>query len=224
MTSTFVFPFAELGLTFAMESDSDELDYRVLRLAPDVHNSSMGGDAQITGWVLRGFSFGEYKHGYGTNFGLGDGPGSAYSQALFRSVYATSAWGSFWKLIQPIIMVMTMVTIASKLPSSLSDVRIGIPVTILLTLVFWQQSYQAVLPSLPYLTFLDKIYAGCYLATLGTFVLSVWIARRRYPEVAAQPVPADTDLLLHIDRIDDLWPSFTLCFLAVWVVGSWYLF
>ncbi len=218
------YPFATVGLTFAFEADSDELLYSKLRLIPDLRNSSLGGYSDIPGWISRGYSFREIKHIYGTNLGLSGHSDLAYSQALFHPIYSTSATASFWKLLQPIFVVMAMVAIASKLPSALNDVRIGIPVTVLLTLVFLQQSYQSSLPSLPYLTFLDKIYVGCYISTLITFVFSVWIARRQNPEVAAQPGPLDYSLLQRIELIDDLWPAFTLCFLTVWVTGAWYLF
>jgi len=40
--------------------------------------------------------------------------------------------------------------------------------------VVMQQTYQAELPPLPYLTFLDKIYLYCYLVTIALFILFVW--------------------------------------------------
>ena len=43
----------------------------------------------------------------------------------------------------------------------------------LLTIVLMQQSYRDSLPSLPYLTFLDGLYAYSYLVTLAIFVLFI---------------------------------------------------
>ena len=45
---------------------------------------------------------------FATGFGLGEGE-SDYSQAVFEVNYGTSVWASFWKLLQPLLVVMTMV-------------------------------------------------------------------------------------------------------------------
>ena len=66
------------------------------------------------------------------------------------------------------------------------DARAGIPVTVLLTLVFLQQVYRDELPDLPFLTFLDQVYVIAYVVTLIAFVLLIWIGRR-YSEVEKIP-------------------------------------
>ena len=69
---------------------------------------------------------------------------------------------------------MGIVILAPSLEGELGDVRIAIPSTGLLTLIFLQQSYQAELPALDYLTFLDWIYACGYVISIATFVLFLW--------------------------------------------------
>ncbi len=69
---------------------------------------------------------------------------------------------------------MIVVLLAPGLEGSLGDLRLAIPSTALLTLVFLQQSYRAELPSTPYPTFLDQLYAYSYLVALGLFLLFVW--------------------------------------------------
>jgi hypothetical protein len=69
---------------------------------------------------------------------------------------------------------MAVVFLAPSLEASLGELRLAIPSTALLTLVVMQQTYQAELPPLPYLTFLDIIYAYCYLIAIAQFVLFVW--------------------------------------------------
>jgi hypothetical protein len=81
-------------------------------------------------------------------------------------------------MFQPLAVVMTMVILIPKLEPEVWDVRIATPVTILLTLVFLQQSYKSGLPPLPYLTFIDKVYAFSFTVTLLTFALSIWRLRR----------------------------------------------
>jgi hypothetical protein len=69
---------------------------------------------------------------------------------------------------------MAVVFLAPSLEASLGELRLAIPSTALLTLVVMQQTYQAELPPLPYLTFLDILYAYCYLIAIAQFVLFVW--------------------------------------------------
>lgn len=52
--------------------------------------------------------------------------------------------------------------------------RLAIPSTALLTQVFLQQTRKAELPSTPYLTFLDELYACSYLLAVGLFILFLW--------------------------------------------------
>jgi hypothetical protein len=74
----------------------------------------------------------------------------------------------------PLLIVMAVVFLAPSLEASLGELRLAIPSTALLTLVVMQQTYQAELPPLPYLTFLDIIYAYSYLIAIAQFVLFVW--------------------------------------------------
>jgi hypothetical protein len=55
--------------------------------------------------------------------------------------------------------------------------RLAIAPTVLLTIVFMQQSYRDTLPTLPYLTFLDCLYSYSFVVTLGFFGLFIWASR-----------------------------------------------
>ena len=81
-------------------------------------------------------------------------------------------------MVQTLAVVMTMVILMPKLEPQVWEVRIGTPVTNLLTLIFLQQGYKDTLPPLPSLTFIDKVYAFSYTVTLVTFGLSIWMLRR----------------------------------------------
>ena len=54
------------------------------------------------------------------------------------------------------------------------DVRLAIPSTGLLTMIFLQQTYKANLPPMDGLSFLDVLYAYSYLVSIFTFALFLW--------------------------------------------------
>jgi len=74
----------------------------------------------------------------------------------------------------PLAIVLLVVLISPYLEGSLGDVRIAIPSTALLTMVFLQQGYHSELPPSPYLTYLDRLYVVSYLICLSLFVLFAW--------------------------------------------------
>jgi len=53
-------------------------------------------------------------------------------------------------------------------------VRLAIPTTALLTLIFLQQSYRADMPPLSYPTFMDYLYIYAYLVSISFFLLFCW--------------------------------------------------
>ena len=71
-----------------------------------------------------------------------------------------------------------LVLLVFKVRPDEQDARASIPVTVLLTLVFLQQTYRDNLPDLPFLTYLDQVYVVAYVVTLVAFILVIWIGRR----------------------------------------------
>lgn len=201
------FPFMSISLPLFIEPDDNEgsLNYKTLRLDPDIRNSGIGFNARILGWLNQGWSIAEYRHQYATNFGQG-GDESDYSVVLFEISFGTSSWASVWRLLLPLVVLMSMVLLVFKVRADEQDARASIPVTVLLTLVFLQQTYRADLPVLPFLTFLDQVYIVAYIVTLAAFVLVLWIGRR-YGDIEDIKDPiAKAALLKHLHRLDDIWP------------------
>ena len=64
---------------------------------------------------------------------------------------------------------LLVLVIASYIPESLAEVRLAIPPTILLSLVFMQQSSHDGLPELAYPIQLDYFYLLAFVVTLVTF-------------------------------------------------------
>ncbi len=220
------FPFLTISLPIAIEADdvAGGLGYGTLRFEPDSRNSGMGlyAGTGIIGWLNRGWSIAEYRHNYATNFGLG-GLDRDYSLIVYDITFGTSSWSSFWRLMLPLLVVMVMVLLVFKIRPDEQDARAGIPVTVLLTLVFLQQVYRGELPDLPFLTFLDQVYVIAYVITLFAFVLLVWIGRR-YADMESMPLgEARDNLSKRLEFLDEVWPLSMVLFCSIAVVTSWYL-
>jgi hypothetical protein len=218
------YPFMSVSLPLAIEiNDVDGgLSYSQLRLEPDIRNSGMGLFAHIIGWINQGWSVAEYRHHYASNFGLG-GQEQDYSLVLFETSFGTSSWASFWRLLLPLLVLMAMVLLVFKVRPDEQDARASIPVTVLLTLVFLQQSYRDELPALPFLTFIDQVYVVAYIVTLFAFVLVIWIGRRYAAMEILEEGPAREGLRQHLEDLDNSWPLAVVAFSAVAITVCWML-
>ena len=217
------FPFVTVSLPLVLEMEDIEgsFDYTNLRFEADVQNSGMGLFAGIIGWLNRGWSIAEYRHNYATNFGLG-GSADDYSLIVYDISFGTSAWSAFWRLMLPLLVVMAMVLLVFKVRADEQDARAGIPVTVLLTLVFLQQTYRDELPDLPFLTFLDQVYVVAYVVTLLAFVLVIYIGRR-YGEMELMPEgPKREQIEQRLHRLDEIWPLTVVIFSSVSIVLCWF--
>jgi hypothetical protein len=72
------------------------------------------------------------------------------------------------------MIINSIALMAPSVEGSLADVRLAIPSTALLTLIFLQQSYHSSLPRLSYTTFLDDLFSCSYLISMGLFALFTW--------------------------------------------------
>ncbi|MFO7628044.1 MAG: hypothetical protein R6W06_00715 [Prochlorococcaceae cyanobacterium] len=216
------YPFMTISLPLVIEANDidGELGYRDLRLIPEIQNSGMGLYARIIGWLNTGWSIAEYRHHYATNFGLG-GQENDYSQVVFEISYGTSSWSSFWRLLLPLSVLMAMVLLVFKVRPDEQDARASIPVTVLLTLVFLQQTYRDQLPDLPFLTFLDQVYVVAYGVTLAAFVLVLWIGRRYGEMEAMDDSEAKDALQRHLHYLDDIWPLMVVLFGGAAITICW---
>ena len=218
------FPFQRMHLPIQVEinDESNRFQFEALRLIPDRHDSGIGSAIDINGFITRAWSIAEFRHQYATDFGLRESVSGAhkhdsYSQVLFDVAYARSVKASIWSLFQPLMVVMAIVILSPSLSSRLWDVRIALPATAVLTLVFLQGSYKTLLPQLPYLTFIDRIYSLAYAICLACFALYVWAANR----LSQAPADASAEQLSaieqHINRVDQRFQQ--LCLLTI-TIGS----
>ena len=173
------FPFFDMNLPITMETRPDALScYEggppCASLLPEsnVANTLIGQFADVNGYDMVGSSVKPFLHQYSTTFGVGNP--SAFPSIDYGMVYKTNFLSAFSQYILPLLVVIGIVIASPSLPGSLGDVRLAIPTTALLTLIFLQQSYRADLPSLSYATFLDLLYIYAYLVSILFFLLFCW--------------------------------------------------
>ena len=116
-----------------------------------------------------------------------------------------------------------MVLLVFKVRPDEQDARASIPVTVLLTLVFLQQTYRDNLPDLPFLTYLDQVYVVAYVVTLVAFVLVIWIGRRYADMEALDDGEARETLLHRLESLDNSWPLLVVAFGGAAVALAWML-
>ncbi len=141
-----------------------------------------------------------------------------FSQVRLEIEYKKSAFASIQQLILPLLVVMLITLVAPTLAASLWDVRIAIPSTALLTLVFLQQSYRQTLPFLPYITYLDQIYAVCYIVTFSLFCLFVW-ASNKIDTATEEERPA---IIARLNDVDFYFQVACIAFLALSITLNWF--
>ncbi|MGA1303958.1 MAG: hypothetical protein ACO3ZD_07940 [Cyanobium sp.] len=173
------FPFYDMSLPIIMETRTDSLScYEggppCTSLLPEenISTSLIGQFADVNGYDMVGSLIESFLHQYNTSFGIGSL--SAFPSVAYGIVYKTNFLSAFWQHILPLLVVVGIVIASPSLPGSLGDVRLAIPTTALLTLIFLQQSYRAELPPLAYPTFLDILYIYAYLVAISFFLLFCW--------------------------------------------------
>jgi hypothetical protein len=168
-------PFGEVNLPVVVEvavpSMSDKYA-EVLLLPHHQANGFMGRSGSLSGYRLNSSSFEPYLHRYSSRFGSWYHP--TFSQMRLEMIYQADYWSAFVNWVFPLLIIMAVVLLSPSVAGSLGDVRLAIPSTALLTLIFLQQSYHDELPPLPYLTFLDELFAVSYAIALGLFGLFTW--------------------------------------------------
>ena len=215
-------PFARLNLPIMIEAEDILLNYDRLRIEPDLPSSGIGQFINTSvEWVNTGWMLNSYRHQYDSDFGFGE-EASSYSQLVFDTKYATNTWTSFWKILVPVSIVMAMIVGATKLDPVHYDVRLTMPVTVLLTLVFLQQGHDGDLPRLSYLTFLDEVYLVCYILTLGSFCLMLWACRRYYYAIAIEDKDRRELELRRLDKSDDYWPTYVILAATISIALCWF--
>jgi len=218
------YPFEKIvfPIAFGLNVMSDVFCADRVRLIADKAQSGLGPFVDIIGYQTDFFKINEYIQVYPTSFGYrktSSAASSDYSQVRLEIQYRKSAFASIQQLLLPLLVVMLITLVAPTLAASMWDVRIAIPSTALLTLVFLQQSYRQNLPFLPYITYLDQIYAVCYITTFALFCLFVW-ASNKLDTATEEEKPA---LIARLNEVDFYFQVGCIAFLILSITLNWLL-
>ena len=208
-------PFETLVLPIIIETQDDALaleNANVVLTKDNAKDSLVGSYGEIDGYKLVSSTMEPMIHSYGTSWGLDKGD-LRYSAMEIESRLKSSVVASLVIWVLPVLIVVGIVLLAPSLAGELGDIRLAIPSTGMLTLIFLQQTYRSELPALDYLTFLDWIYACAYLISILTFLLFVW-STNIYQNAAEHDKP------LAVERINKVDTIFQLCTVACLVLAA----
>jgi hypothetical protein len=215
-------PFETFDLPVIVETRPDALSCytggpKCVYLKPYRGNERtlVGQYADINGFKLIGRHIAPSIHQYATSFGIGTP--SAFGQVGFNVTYQTDFWAAFTQHVLPVLIILAFVLVSPSLPSSMGDVRLAIPATALLTLIFMQQTYRSEIPSLSYLTFMDWLYAFAYLVSMSLFILFCW-STHRYAVASENDQPA---VVARITRIDTAFQLVAVVGLGLTILLAW---
>ena len=218
------FPFESLELPISIETRPAEFSMGADRivLIPNPDLKEIKGDfINLNGYSTEASRVSTGIHTYTTSFGE-EGVANAgdYSIATFEITYRTNGWAAFYRYVLPWLAVMVILLLAPNLEGDLNDLRLAIPSTALLTLVFLQEGAHAELPALDYLTFLDKLYLFGYLVATAEFWLFVWSTNL----ISRAPESKHPEVMDRINRVDLTYQLTTIagavCLLILGRIGS----
>ena len=211
-------PFDEVNLPIVLEIAPPSMSNKyaeVILLPHHQENGFMGRAGTLSGYELAGSTFEPFLHLYPSRFGSWYTP--VFSQLRLEMVYKADYWSAFVNWVFPLLIIMSVVLLSPAVAGELGDVRLAIPSTALLTLIFLQQAYHDELPPLPYLTFLDQLFAAGYAVALGLFALFTW-GTNAYSQAAPEDRPAVSE---RIDRTDLVFQTVAVVFLIVVGTTAW---
>lgn len=196
-----MYPFQTISLPIILQLQAQSIndDATPIDLILDRRDSSIGPFIDISSYETRGFTIKGFSTHWMSRMGndLRDPEGSA-SEMRMEVHYQKALNSTFLKLILPLLTVMLISLFSPSIASHGWDVRIGIPPTSILTLIFLQQTYHEHIPDFQYLTFLDSVYNICFFINLTLFGLFLWGANAYH---AARPSER-REVTEAIDRVD----------------------
>ena len=190
--------------------------YADLRLLPAPSNDNLVGElGSLSGYQLQGASFKPFLRRSSNSLGSWYRP--QLSQVRLEVTYQSNLWPGIVNWIIPLMIINSIVLMAPSVEGTLSDVRLAIPSTALLTLIFLQQSYHSSLPKLPYTTFLDDLFTTSYLIAMALFGLFTW----GYNVYMAAPDEQKASTMRRINQADMRFQYLSLGLLVLTAVISW---
>jgi hypothetical protein len=218
------FPFIDLTLPISIEFKPDELfcsadnqsDCVGLLVDQESIQGTLGEFVTINGYTTQGIWTQEVLHQYPTGFGRR--ALVAVPAIRLQIAYNTEPFVAFIYYIFPLLVLMGVALMSPFLPAQLGDVRLAIPTTILLTLIFLQLGYRQELPPQAYISYLDLLYMYAYLVAAVLFGLFCW-STHRFSEVEGSE--QQVKVTLQIQRLESLFQGLaggTLVLFLLWML------
>jgi len=137
-------PFQTISLPLALELKSIDLlgTQTPLKVVLDHEHSGVGSYIESAGYVKRAFTFSSYLHKYINSQGepgLLNGVRSLF-QARMEDAYGKAPMATVIKLLLPLITVLAIILLSTLIPLKGWEVRLAIPSTVILILIFLQQA------------------------------------------------------------------------------------
>ena len=222
--SLHAFPFIDLTLPIIVGFKPDELlcsadnqsDCVGLLVDQESIQGTLGEFVTINGYTTQGIWTQEFLHQYPTGFGRR--ALVAVPAIRLQVAYNTEPFTAFIYYVFPLLILVGIALMSPFLPAQLGDVRLAIPTTILLTLIFLQLGYRQELPPQAYLSYLDWLYMYAYLVAAVLFGLFCW-STHRFSQVEGSEQQAK--VTQQIQRLDSLFQGLaggTLVLVLLWML------
>jgi hypothetical protein len=217
------YPFQTIKIPLMFEASHDRsvTTEPLLYLIPDETASGVGEFIELMGYKTTGFDISAATREYGSNLGLpeiGNQPVRT-TQISFEVTYQQSVTAAVLTQFFPLMVVMMLVFFSPLLSAVFWEIRLSIPPTAMLTLIFLQQGYKDKLPPLTYMTYMDFVYNALFFVNLVLFALFLWganllqqTAEDQKPEVAA-----------YIDDMDRKFQAGVILMAFILMLGNWFL-
>ena len=211
-------PFDTLSLPIVIEAAQPWManKYADVRLIPQRPTGEFVGESGgLSGYEINGASFAPYMNQYASNFGDWFAPSLA--QMRLEITYRASVWAGLVNWVLPLLIINSIVLMAPSVEGSLGDIRLAIPSTALLTLIFLQQSYHQSLPRLHYSTLLDDLFSCSYVVAMALFAMFVW-GNNIYSRA---PEHRRSEVMKRINRMDTRFQVLSIVAFVLVAAASW---
>jgi hypothetical protein len=148
-------------------------------LIPDTtkEETTLGSFGDINGFITRSTLLDTYIHEYPSSFGLEEGRHS-FAGIQLDAMYSVSFWTAFVEFLLPMLLVFLLMMLSPLINPWETDFRLSAPATSILSFIFLQSFTNDRFPATPSLSFMDQLYAYCYLSAVAVFMLFIWSANK----------------------------------------------
>ncbi len=168
------YPFDRFTLQVFFEDTEIEADQRIF--VSDLENSGIDPLFSIVGWRVDRFDIVSNIHHYGTTFGEPNKSRTeSYSQIRMDFHISRNHVIIFIKMVIPAILFLCIAVLSVLLPIEQISQKVSLCVASLFSSVAYHLSLSQGLPPISYLTFVDKMMLGNYLAIFIILIFTILI-------------------------------------------------